>query len=95
MTAGGPHGDYEIQNDVAIFKELAEAAPKTFFEADISYDDCRKWDTEDRLKAVRDKVRDYYGTAAHCFRGAMGDYMSVRSMSDDQILEEAKRLHII
>ena len=48
-----------------------------------------------QVKAARDKVLDYYGTAAHSFRGAMGDYMSARSMSDDQILEEAKRLHII
>lgn len=48
-----------------------------------------------QVKAVRDKVLDYYGTAAHSFRGAMGDYMNARSMSDDQILKEARRLHII
>lgn len=44
---------------------------------------------------IRELVKDYYGTAMQYHPNAMGDLSVVDSMSDEEVLQEAVKLHII
>lgn len=51
--------------------------------------------TPQEIKKIRQKVIDYYGSATPFFASATADLVRVESMSDDEIVEEAKKLNII
>ena len=47
------------------------------------------------IEELRRKIKDYYGVAMQRYSGAMGDYFDVDNMSDEEIIEEGKKLHLI
>lgn len=47
------------------------------------------------VKYARQQLYDYYGTACHFCKGAYGDLTRIKSMSPEQILEEASRNRLI
>lgn len=47
------------------------------------------------IEELREKIKDYYGVIMQTYPGAMGEYFDVDSMSDEKVIEEAKKLHII
>ena len=51
--------------------------------------------TEREIKRIREKLIDYYGSAAPFFPIASADVIRVEQMSDEKVIEEAKRLRII
>ena len=51
--------------------------------------------TEREIKRIREKLIDYHGSAAPFFPIASADVIRVEQMSDEKVIEEAKRLRII
>lgn len=47
------------------------------------------------IEELREKIKDYYGTAMMLFPAAMEEIERVERMSDKEVLEEARRLHLI
>lgn len=47
-----------------------------------------------RIRILREKLIDYYGSAMPFFIMAADEVFRVENMSDEEILEEAKRLGI-
>lgn len=50
--------------------------------------------TEREINNLRQKLVDYYGSAAPFFGAAMVDVIRVEQMSDEEITEAAKRLQL-
>ena len=44
------------------------------------------------IELLREKLLDYYGSAMHIFPMAIADVARVEQMSDEEIIEEAKKL---
>ena len=55
----------------------------------------RKAEYRAAIKEARQRLMDYYGTAAHVCRGAGADLVRVSSMSDEEIIREAKKYGFI
>lgn len=51
--------------------------------------------TEREIKQIREKLIDYYGSATPFFPIATADVIRVEQMSDEKVIEEAKRLRLI
>ena len=51
--------------------------------------------TEREIDALREKLIAYYGSAALFFGAAMADVIRVEQMSDERVIEDAKRLRLI
>lgn len=47
------------------------------------------------IEELRKKIKDYYGTAMQFNSIAMSDLVKVDNMSHEEIIEEAKKLHLI
>ena len=47
------------------------------------------------IEELRKKIKDYYGTAMQFFPNAIGDLANIDNMTDEEIIEEAKKLHFI
>lgn len=48
-----------------------------------------------QMKMIRHEVLDYYGSAIHFFPAARGDYERAKSLDDEGLLAEARKLGII
>lgn len=51
--------------------------------------------TEREVKQIRERLIDYYGSAIPFFSIASADVIRVEQMSDEKVIEEAKRLRLI
>ena len=51
--------------------------------------------TEREIKQIRERLIDYYGSATPFFSIASADVIRVEQMSDEKVIEEAKRLRLI
>lgn len=49
----------------------------------------------ERMRMIRHEVMDYYGSAIHFFPAARADYERVKSLDDESLLAEARKLGII
>ena len=47
------------------------------------------------IEELREKIKDYYGTAMQFNPIAICDYSNVDNMTDEEVIEEAKKLHLI
>lgn len=47
------------------------------------------------IEELREKIKDYYITVSHFYIGALGDYEDVDNMNDEEVIEEARKLHLI
>ena len=47
------------------------------------------------IEELRNKIKNYYGTAIQKYPAAMEDFTSVEKMIDDEIIKKAKELNII
>lgn len=47
------------------------------------------------IDELRKKIKDYYGTAMQFNPIAMSELANVDKMTDEEIIEEAKKLHLI
>lgn len=59
--------------------------------------DVQKLEQEYMKKATeaKEKLIDYYGTAMSFFGNAIGDLCGVEKMQPNELINEAKKLHII
>ena len=51
--------------------------------------------TKQEIEQLRRQIIDYYGSAAPVFGIAMADVIRVQGMSDEEVLREARKLHLI
>ena len=51
--------------------------------------------TSNEIETLREKLIDYYGSATPFFQIATADVVCIEQMSDDKIIEEAKKLSLI
>ena len=47
------------------------------------------------IEELREKIKAYYGAAMQIYPAAIEDFEKVDKMTDEEIIEEAKRLHLI
>lgn len=47
------------------------------------------------VEELREKIKDYYGTAMQIHSVAMIDLIKIDDMTDEEVIEEAKKLHLI
>lgn len=51
--------------------------------------------TQKEIEDLREKLRDYYGSASGLFPLAMADLVRLESMNDEEIIKEAEKLRLI
>ena len=51
--------------------------------------------TEREINRIREKLSDYYGSATPFFPMATADVVRIERMTENEVIEEAKRLKII
>ena len=47
------------------------------------------------IEELREKIKDYYGTAMQFNSIAISNLSNIDNMTDEEIIEEAKKLHLI
>ena len=47
------------------------------------------------IEELREKIKDYYGSAMQIYPNAIADYSDVDLLSDEEVVELAKKLHLI
>lgn len=50
---------------------------------------------QEQMKMLRHEVMDYYGSAIHFYPAARADYDRVRSLDDENLFAEARKIGII
>lgn len=49
----------------------------------------------EQVKKAKDRLYDYYGTGGHFFHGMWGELERIKNMDPDEIIEEARKIHLI
>ena len=47
------------------------------------------------IEELREKIKDYYGSAMQIYPNVIADYSDVDLLSDEEVVELAKKLHSI
>lgn len=47
------------------------------------------------IDELKKRIKDYYGSAMQIYPAAMIDLEKIDNMTDEEIVEEAKKLHLI